>query len=661
MRKGLIAGLICSLSLSASVAQVTKRETVAPAQATVPGPRLPPGAPMPPAEVEALVDGVVRAAMARDHLAGVTLSVVQDGQIVLKKGYGFAGPGRPVDPDRTLFRIGSVSKTFTWIAAMKEVEAGRMQLDKPFNQYLPAEIAIPDVPGWRQVELRDIMSHTPGFEERILDQLFARTPADIHPQIERLKRNREKRLFAPGATLAYSNLGVLLTGAAVANLEGASFQDVIDREITGPLGMNNTTFREPYPQRADLPAPMPAALAANLSNGYSFADGRLRAELIEWLSQAAPAGGGSSTASDMAKYLLMMLSDGELNGTRIYNPSTALAFRTPIPIARPNGARVNHGFLQTALPGGFTGYGHDGDTLYFHSNLVTIPALKLGIFVSTNTTTGQQLARELPGLLVEHFYAGRPAEMQPGSSALAAKRDTYAGSYASNRRAFWGLEKFVGLMTRQASIDVTPDGYLVTQNGGVSQTWAPTALSNHFQAVGGTETTDFAVQDGKAVRWYEPDGTVSYDRVSFLYERKLLLLLVALAGVAAFATLIGPAIRFHRSLPSTALQRHMNRAQMLASGTWLFSLVATILFVNSAEDQGQFVLNWPGSSLSAASVAALLASLISLSVLIALPFVWKSKEGWASLRKTRFSVTAVLFCVLSFQLACWGFLEPWAA
>ena len=71
---------------------------------------------MPPAELEAFVDGVVRQAMVRDHIAGVTVSVVQGGQVALKKGYGAAAPYRPVDPDNTLFRLGSISKTFTWIA-----------------------------------------------------------------------------------------------------------------------------------------------------------------------------------------------------------------------------------------------------------------------------------------------------------------------------------------------------------------------------------------------------------------------------------------------------------------------------------------------------------------------------------------------------------------
>ena len=139
--------------------------------------------------------GSSRAAMARDHIAGVTVSIVQNGQVMLKKGYGFAGPGRPVDPDRTLFRIGSISKTFTWIAVMKEVEAGRMRLDGPINDYLPADLAIPAMPGWRPVEIRDVMSHTPGFEDRILDHMFAETPAQIRSLPAELKLILPKRVF----------------------------------------------------------------------------------------------------------------------------------------------------------------------------------------------------------------------------------------------------------------------------------------------------------------------------------------------------------------------------------------------------------------------------------------------------------------------------------
>ena len=662
MRMRLLAAVIGSFALGSSLARAPAGQPpTPPPQTTAFGPRLAPGTPIPPAELEPFVDGVVRAAMGRDHIAGVTLAVVQDGEVVLKKGYGFAGPGRPVDPDGTLFRIGSISKTFTWIAAMKEVEAGRMRLDGPINDYLPKDLAIPAVPGWRPVELRDVMSHTPGFEERILDHMFVATPAQIRPLQEKLKLNPPRRVFPPGTTPAYSNFGVMLTGEAVSFLEGASFQDVVEREIIAPLGMDHTTFREPYPPRADLPVPMSPVLAAAVSGAYHWTDIELRAEPSEWISQAAPAGGASSTASDMARYMLMMLGDGEVNGARIYSEATALAFRTPIPLPVPNGGEVNHGFLHTRLTGDFMGYGHDGDTLWFHSNLITVPALKLGVFVSTNTDTGQQLAWELPQLIVGHFYTAPPGLPRSGSPALATGRIVYAGTYLPNRRPFWGLEKFLFLMIGPSSIDVTPDGYLVTRTGGENETWTPTGRPGQFQVVDGPQTSDFAIRGGEAVVWYQQGGTASFDRVGPLYQRNVLLVVVLLASAAAAATLIGAAIRFRTALPATNIQRRLNGAQLLAAGAWLIALGACAVFVSGAENLVGLVFNWPGVPLLIASSAALFASLLSAGVLIALPLAWKGDEGWEILRKLRFSATSVLFCALGLQLAFWGFLEPWAA
>src|SRR5690606_8180558 len=90
------------------------------------GPRLAPGEPIPPAELEAFIDGAVTTAMAEHRIVGVTVAAVQGGQIVLEKGYGFADleARRRVDPAATLFRIGSITKTFTWIEIMRLVEAG---------------------------------------------------------------------------------------------------------------------------------------------------------------------------------------------------------------------------------------------------------------------------------------------------------------------------------------------------------------------------------------------------------------------------------------------------------------------------------------------------------------------------------------------------------
>src|SRR5215469_3426324 len=104
------------------------------ALATAAGGRAP-GQPMQGAELEAFVDGLAAEAMARDHVAGAVVVVVQNGQTALQKGYGVdrLSPARPVDPARTLFRLGPVTETFTWILAMREVEAGRLHLDSRIN------------------------------------------------------------------------------------------------------------------------------------------------------------------------------------------------------------------------------------------------------------------------------------------------------------------------------------------------------------------------------------------------------------------------------------------------------------------------------------------------------------------------------------------------
>jgi CubicO group peptidase (beta-lactamase class C family) len=124
------------------------------------GPRLEPGEPIPPAELEDFVDGVVGEAMAERGLVGVTVSAVQNGQVILSKGYGFADleAGRRVDPERTLFRIGSMTKTFTWITLMRLVEAGKVSLDDPINDHLPPEIQISDEGYDAPLRVRDLMA-----------------------------------------------------------------------------------------------------------------------------------------------------------------------------------------------------------------------------------------------------------------------------------------------------------------------------------------------------------------------------------------------------------------------------------------------------------------------------------------------------------------------
>jgi len=127
-------------------------------------------APLTAADVNAWLDGLMPYALGRAQIPGAVVVVVKDGQILTQRGFGYANVEKrqKVDPARTLFRPGSVSKLFTWTAVMQQVEQGKLDLDKDVNTYL--DFKIPPYQG-KPITLRDIMTHTPGFEEQVKDLL----------------------------------------------------------------------------------------------------------------------------------------------------------------------------------------------------------------------------------------------------------------------------------------------------------------------------------------------------------------------------------------------------------------------------------------------------------------------------------------------------------
>src|SRR5690606_32434315 len=135
-------------------------------------------------DLAAWLDGFMTYALPRNGIAGAVVVVVQDGEILLAEGYGYADveAERPVDPETTLFRPGSVSKLITWTAVMQLVEQGRVDLDADINAYLDFEI--PERHG-APVTLRDILTHTAGFEEQVKGLMTVGEPM---PMGEHLKR-----------------------------------------------------------------------------------------------------------------------------------------------------------------------------------------------------------------------------------------------------------------------------------------------------------------------------------------------------------------------------------------------------------------------------------------------------------------------------------------
>ncbi len=651
----------------AAIAPVANTPAAAatPGEQIRPGARLAPGQPIDPADLEAFVDGWMSDAMTREHVAGATVSVVQNGQVVLKKGYGFAklDPRRPVDPDRSLFRVGSISKTFTWILLMNEVEAGRIRLDAPINLYLPERARLPG--RLREVTVRNLLDHSPGLEDRALGQLFENNARRVRPLELYLRQERPDRVLAPGVLSSYSNYGTALAGAAVTFGKDETFERMAEEEIFLPLGMTHTTFREPRPERRGLPGAMPARLRSDVTDGFGWQAGGFKALAYEYVGHAAPAGSVSSTAGDMARYMLALLGDGTWNGVTIHGPRAAQAFRTPLQRTPEGMNGWPHGFIAYHLPGGFRGYGHDGATLAFHSSMVVAPALNLGVFISTNSAGGADVAGALPGALVRRYYAAPAAFPRPGSPELAKAAQRFEGAYLSTRRANGGLEGFVGLFIGAVDVAVTGDGRLLTVRMGQQQAWVPDGPvgEGRFVSADGDRRLWFRMADGRAVSFRDGFNAATQQRAGFTERLSTLALAAGLAAFASAATLVGLVWRSRREVRQNQIQARAGLIQALQAGLCLVAILLFATWAGGANDVEAIFYRWPGALIVAASACALVLAALTLITIAALPAVWQGGrrvDSWSAGRKLSFTLTVLIYAGFSVLLALNGALEPWS-
>lgn len=669
----LAAWLAAGLSASAQAPPlVNAPETSAvesPAAAPASRPRLQPGEPIPPLELEAFVDATMKLGMDEAHVAGAAVSIVQNGRMVLDKAYGFSSfdPPRRVDPETTLFRIGSITKTFTWIAVMRAVEAGKIDLDAPVNTYLPPELKVPDDGFTQPIRMRDLMTHSPGFEDRFAGILFIFDPERLISLEEFLRGYPPRRVREPGTVSSYSNYGTALAGAVVAAVEDTAWQDLVERDILAPLGLTHTSVREPYPARPGLPAPMPASLARDLSSAFRWNGVAHVPRGFEYVTQAAPAGAMSASASDIARYMLLLLGGGTLDGVTVFGPVAARAFRTPMTSLPPTVGALDAGFFETVQPGGFRGYGHGGATLAFFSNMVVVPELELGIFAATNTEGGGAVANPLAGRIIEHFYA--PARPPPASPAreLAGTGAVYGGDYVTTRRRYGGLEGFLSRFAGALSVGVTGEGYLLVSGAlGPAQRYVPAGEPDLFRP-----TVSPAGAGGMLL--FEGDGErverivsmpVAFERVALIHRPALLLLAAGLALFTAAAVVTGAFLRLRRPPPEHGRQKLARRVQLGAAVLWLVAIASFAIWIAGIiADVTRVFSDWPGALLVTSSFAALAATAVSVLGAVLLPAVWRNPlqtPSWTRWRKGRYTAAVVIFAVFGAVLGAWGALEPWA-
>ena len=382
-----------------------------------------------PVALEAFIDGVVKPLMKNNNSPSGTVAVAHNGQLIFAKGYGFqdiAGQV-PVDPSLTLFRPGSTSKLFTWTAVMQQVEQGKLDLDTDVNTYLTT-FKIKDTFD-QPITLRNILTHTTGFEDGALGYLIVDDPAKTIPLGDAMKKSQPLRVNPPGAQTAYSNYATALAGLIVSNVSGLAFNDYIQQKILDPLGMTQSSFVEPLPER----------LADSMADSYKFENGGMVEQPFEIITGFGPAGALSSSATDMIRFGQAILNGGELDGVRILQAETVNEMLTRNFSHDDRLMGMALGFYEVDENGSRL-VGHGGDTRWFHSYLGIVKEHELTLFVSFGGPGGSAVRSSFtPAFYDEFFPVRRHRRSRP--RILPNARVSMRATSASGATTFPPLKK----------------------------------------------------------------------------------------------------------------------------------------------------------------------------------------------------------------------------
>ncbi|GKU76073.1 serine hydrolase [Paenibacillus sp. L3-i20] len=421
------------------------------------------------ANANGFLDDFFASEEAKAHYVGASVVVVKDGKVLAQKGYGFADKEkkRAVDPTSTVFRIASVSKTFTAAALMQLVEQGKVGLQDDFTKYVKGLTF--DNPFNKPVTIEHLLTHTTGFQN------YDVQPEDIHNDFNKIveiedyvKANMPPVVREPGTSYLYDNFASLIVGLVVEKVSGMPFADYMDKHIFKPLAMNNTGF---------LPE---GKLKENLAIEYGPA-GIIPPYAVS--PTVMPHGGMLSTSEDVGKFMIAFLKGGTTGANRILSESTVDSmeqYRSSIHPLMPN---TTYGFeAPFQLPGAGSSskvITKAGDMLGMSSYMFLIPEQNTGVFITYNQT----------GLLRNFFYPAfihtffpqyaAPAKLEPFTAQNEKDLSKFGGFYSDLR-----LDIMVSALGTEGEGDlVVSDAYVGTRAlKQIDDNLFVDSLSNQFTA-----------------------------------------------------------------------------------------------------------------------------------------------------------------------------------
>ena len=585
--------------------------------------------PTDPAEMEAFLDELIDRQMEENHIAGAAVSVVKDGKLFFAKGYGYADidKGIPVDPDQTVFSIGSVGKLFTWTAVMQLVEQGKLDLEADINTYL--DFRIPDTYP-QPITLKHLMTHTSGLEERWFGSGVT-DARDVVPARQFLISNLPKRVHPPGDFAGYSNYNAILAGYIVAQVSGQPYDQYIQQNILNPLGMAHSTVQ----------SPLPPSLSAMVSKGYSVKDGAFQV-IPSYVPQPAglPSGFHHASVTDMARFMIAHLQGGFYGDAsteiRILEETTARQMQSTLYTPDPRLLGAAYGFFDMS-DNGQRALGHQGYLPPMHSLLLLLPDQNLGIYVVYNTESAGGLTTQHVGFqraFFDHYYPAPAIDPIQPPADFSERAGRFVGMYRYASSPSSTLPKIIGLFgAYMVKVSDPGDGTLLATIHGLEARYVEVE-ENYFRQVDGPFSLVFRADERGRIRYLYTDLMPQFASIKLdWYDTPAFSMAILLGCILVFLSTIPVAV-IHM-----IRNRHLRVARKPASGgaNVAYWIILGISLLN--------LLNQAGTQLGGAKVME--------NVLLDPPLLIKIVLG-IGVTSAVLTVGALVYAVLAWKKGDWG-------
>lgn len=333
------------------------------------------------AGLAAEIENYVAETMAEKHCPGIAVGIVRGDELVYQGYFGWAEiKGKTPVSETTVFRIGSISKTFTAVGLMQQYEQGRFKLDTEFNSVMPYPVIESREPGCGPVTFKHMFTHTSGGGELMSyrslwkpSQTLALPKGAERPSLEEAYRIGIRTGVCPDVKWCYCNFCYGALGFSLEELSGMSFQDYTEERVLDPIGMELSTFYENE------------EILSNLAQGYSW-DPLLKkfSEAGFWRIPIVPMGNMFSTVPEMGEYLKALLHGGANSHGRLVKPETLeFMFKTQYTVDERIGS-MGITFAKGSTLLGTRVLGHGGAVPGFGSSMYFAPDKGVGVIVFGN-------------------------------------------------------------------------------------------------------------------------------------------------------------------------------------------------------------------------------------------------------------------------------------